>query len=481
MFAHSSYRTPLLIGIRHRWLTVAVLFAVPIAVTFVLAFWMPETWLLMLKWGFGLGLGLALLMSAFLFLSNRTVVGPSRLIRKGILGGSHQLEFHEVSFIVTVPAAAATSTTVMSGDPFDTYGHMVAEMGKGLLLLADRIKSTPKIFHARTKNVIGISSYTERYPELLAEVVRKSPNALVDPFSRMIAGFADLPVSYDESSSRSREFYQDYSASARAHLRRFELYEARRDFMHLPREQLSVQDLHLLGQIELLTKYPEQAREYLEAASSQSPNNPDIRAHLGLAYYCAGDPASARREFLASDKLRPLGPSETALLGCSEVRMRNWDVAANIFRRMEMRAAASCSEGVAGQCAACAAKLSYLSRNWGSPEVKKKTQTLGYVLGALGVLSYILAHVAEDRGWIGYPVMAIILAGAAYLKHQLSQRIGLDDIANYPACWMDMGWTGMGRDVNVMAGPIEEVEEAEIGYEFESEVGEREYDEISGR
>lgn len=453
MSIEKRYRVPLVSGLRRKSLVLAAAFAVPVVAAGVLVLIFPELKPLIAGLAVTMSILLVSLLSLLMWLSTSFVIEVDKVSKWGILRRGPELAFDDIATVLTVPDSSTAGLVtllfaddVSHDDPYKlaSQGQTAGPAARVKEWLVGVNRSEPGI---GSEAKLSIPSHTEHYPELLAEISRRARHSLVDPFTRMVAGFTFPTSALDrEYGRRARRHSFTITGdldSARFDLSRFELEKARgRLQSSAAADPRSADAWHLLGMVHLLRRRMEDSETALERAAELRPGDADIRFRLGIARFYAGEFEEARDEFRAALELKRDDPVIAGFFGCASTRIGAWEDAISASRGLETHASAVAAQS-ARKCLDCIAGTKELVDQGKVSSAARRARMLTYV--AFGLIAIAAGAVQiflrDARGGGQLAAVLAVLAAAAigYGRNRLSNILSPDGRGPVP-CWLRLGW-----------------------------------------
>jgi tetratricopeptide (TPR) repeat protein len=371
------------------------------------------------------------------------VLDHDRLIHRARLSRPVSIRFDEIISIQAGRDHSASKlivTRVYGGPVTQIYETpRVQPAAKGLASLREALKGWLGI-NKRPYTEISISSNTERYQELLAELIRHSPSALVDPTSRVFAEFASFVDPYKPIVPTSRDFRG--MDAARTYLGDFDQSKAQKALESLlESEPHNLEARYLLGRLFLACQDWYNAVPQLELASALDPENPRILFHLGFAYYCQGDFQESYAKLNASHKLKPLANEEATFLNCAALHRGMRDESEKACQALERQTAQLGTVKLIRRCAACTQGITKL------PDDPRARIVLTILVGvaaaavaAAGTLEVPLSRRIER--YLSVFGIYVLVEFTKFAVQSLARRA---EVHNPYPCWLDGGLTSVNR------------------------------------
>ncbi|MHB1000092.1 MAG: tetratricopeptide repeat protein [Armatimonadota bacterium] len=387
-------------------------------------------------------IGTVIILAAFFYLNKPAeyTLDSDKFTIHAILPRHAEIRFSDVYAIRTTANSQAVTTSIfVNNNEHDSIYERIISGSRKQQPFSDRIKSILGI------PVTGIKVYTlnsgvERFPHLLANIICSSHSAMIDPMTRLLAGFASPESLMPSAIIRSSNPEHIDINTAYESMDKLDGQKAESILRRLSKSDPdNVQIWSLLGQVKLAEKDFKKAKEYLLKVTELRDSDPQIYFLLGMAYYCDGKFSEAYEAFKRSNDIKPLKREDLSFMGCAARNSYNRNDALAIFESIGSSEPDSAVCNLSRRCIACA------NGDYTLPEeqipVKAKYITHG-IYYAFAISAFLLGFVRSEefnKSWL-----AIIIFFAPYLKFLGSY---FKDIEKSPAikgpyaCWLKTGMT----------------------------------------
>lgn len=306
----------------------------------------------------------------------------------------------------------------------------------------------------RERPAASYDARTEHYWAQVEEALARCPEALADPYTYLVASFADAELARMADHAReAREYGRAGEARlnlGRAQLAIGRLKSARATFKAAARAEPQLPGVWWhLGVASLFARAGTAAADALQRALDQAPGDLRAEAALGVARYHERKYAQAEEHFRRTAGASGLRAACRSMLACSLRMQRRWDEA-----RVELgflRASGSERWGlVAQQCADCVERgeqeIAPVPPRQRAREVLKTIVTAG---GAAAFLAYVMVenffkHLfrEDERWWVAVPLSVVGILAAKWLG-RVATRGQSRQFGNHEQglpCWQATTW-----------------------------------------
>ncbi len=290
----------------------------------------------------------------------------------------------------------------------------------------------------------------ETYWGQAKEAIEKAPNAIVDVYTHLAAGFADADI---DGMAEHRQTAREYGRAGE------ELLEVGRAYLAIGRQKSALGVLQAaaraepqapeiwynLGVARLLARASAEARTALAKALGQTPGDSRVELSLAVACYHMKDYASAENHFRRLVGVGALKSTARSMLACCQRMQEKWDQA-----RVELRLLREAEPGdwaaVAQQCLDCVERGE--QRQQGPLRRRRRSAKMWKALAAAAAGGVWLAYAwardlfKEQGHWAAIPLFVLALLVARAFRG-ISGRELPGEFGNAEQglpCWQSTTW-----------------------------------------
>ncbi len=302
----------------------------------------------------------------------------------------------------------------------------------------------------RERPLVSYDARFENFWTQAKEAIEAAPNAIVDPYSLLAAGFAEAHIDrIAEHRQAAREYGRQgdellqigraYVAIGRQKSARSVLQAAARA------EPQSAEVWYNLGVVQLFARGNAKARTALEKALDQAPGDSPVELALAVACYHMRDYAGAEEHLRRLAGASGPGATARSMLACCQRMQEKWDDA-----RVELAFLRDAAPGdwaaVTQQCLDCVERGE--QKQQGPLRRRRRAAKMWKALAATAAGGSWLAYAwvkdlfEEQSQWVAAPLFVLVLLVARALRG-ISGRELAGEFGNAEQglpCWQSTTW-----------------------------------------